>query len=443
MSYKDKSRLTKFTECPSISNSIIKIWVLLEGSLSAVKLKADLSKTKDLDDFKYILKREFKKLENIGLQNILFLDNNNTPIPPDTLLQSLAENTMDIKPLIIRYLISDSNIIINFKFLHNTGECKIPYSSGAWYLLQKEVKKKFKNNNYLKNANIIFLINNNSNDKVNLIENEFHLMTLLKETKSNKSNERILNLKVKIKGKKAFENWKFKEVTHEIYNNEYTNVDAMPKFLIENLPELSLPIEEEEIKYFITNLKNKAFAFHNCIHTNKATVHEYVSIFITIAVKHIRKYKDSTTKLKMESELNGTRGYGNVDYEIKIQNVPILINEVKKQDMEKGVAQNLIQIYTAGEKLLGKRKRDEPVNLFGIVTMGDIWRFIYLSGTLQNPIAKITEEIRCNCFGNDYQEAKKVVLYIAQLLQAQADMLKNNNNYEERNNKHIKKIGSD
>ncbi|RHZ78115.1 hypothetical protein Glove_168g260 [Diversispora epigaea] len=227
-------------------------------------------------------------------------------------------------------------------------------------------------------------------------------MTLLKETKPNESNERVLDLKVEIEGKKAFGYWKFKEVTREIYNNEYTNVDAMPKFLIENLPELSSPIEEEEIECFITNLKNKAFAFHNCMHTNEATVREYISIFMTIAVKHIRKSKDSTTKLK--------------------------------QDMEKGVAQNLVQVYTAGEKLLGKRKRHEPVDLFGIVTMGDVWRFIRLSGTLQNPIAEITEEIRCNCFGDDYQEAKKVVSYIAQLLQAQADMLKNDNNHEERAN---------
>ncbi|CAG8625974.1 9102_t:CDS:2, partial [Diversispora eburnea] len=447
MSNDEKIFAGSSSPCPSITqDTIIKMWVLFEGEPSSDELTADITKVPNLAQFKRILKNEFDILKDVRPSSIVFFnyDDRSTPIPPGTLLQPLADSTTDTKPLVVRYPISDSSIVVNLRFLRNTCECEIPYSSGAWDLLQKEVKDVFKNiASYLENANIIYSINNNSTGKGKLIKNEFLLMKLLKETKPNESNERCLDLKIEIEGKKAFGDWKFKEVIREIYNNEYTNVDAMPKFLLENLPELSSPIEEEEIECFITNLKNKAFAFHNCIHTNEATVREYISIFMTTAVNHIRKSKDSTTKLKVESELNGTRGYGNVDYEVNIQNVPILINEVKKQDMEKGVAQNLVQVYTAGEKLLRKRKRDESVDLFGIVTMGDVWRFIHLCGTLQNPMAEITEEIRCNCFGDDYQEAKKVVSYIAQLLQAQANMLKNDNDHEERDNKRIRKIGSD
>ncbi|CAG8664864.1 8867_t:CDS:2 [Funneliformis mosseae] len=44
-----------------------------------------------------------------------------------------------------------------------------------------------------------------------------------------------------------------------------------------------------------------------------------------------------------------------------------------------GVAQTLVQIHSAAESLLGKRKRSEadPEQImFGIVTTGRSWRFI-------------------------------------------------------------------
>ncbi|CAG8470949.1 10370_t:CDS:2 [Diversispora eburnea] len=87
--------------------------------------------------------------------------------------------------------------------------------------------------------------------------------------------------------------------------------------------ELSPQISEEG-----GQLKTKATAFKNRIDTNEA---------------------NSTTKLSVESELDGSRGYGNLDYVVEIQDVPILINEAKKQDMEKEIAQYLVQVYTAAE----------------------------------------------------------------------------------------------
>lgn len=67
--------------------------------------------------------------------------------------------------------------------------------------------------------------------------------------------------------------------------------------------------------------------------------------------------------------------------------------------------------------------------MFGIVTTGHIWRFIQWFGTLQFPKAGISPEIECNLC--DYQKAKKVVSYIAQLLQAQAYALRNRNDENE------------
>ncbi|CAG8848750.1 18453_t:CDS:2, partial [Gigaspora margarita] len=325
-------------------------------------------------------------LKNVEPDDIVFLnhDDRNTLIPPGTLLQPLADNTTDTKPLVVRYPISDSSI-----------------------------KELFDS---LSTAKIIFIVTKNSNGQCNLeekIEDEYSFMNLLTRTRPNESNERILDLKIQIKGRKAFGDWTLKEVGNEIYKNNFNSIDSMQKLNLEEFPELEPSFSSEEIEYFIQQLKDKAFAFNNKISTNKATVREYISIFMTIVVKHIRKYKDSTTELHVESELDGSRGYGNLDYEVIIQDVPVLINEAKKHDMEKGVAQNLVQVYTAAETLLGKRKREQvdslPSMMFGIVTMGHVWRFIRWSGTLQDPRAEITPEIAL----------------------AQADILKNGNNRDE------------
>jgi len=82
-------------------------------------LKADLSEVEDLDDFTPILKREFEELKNVKNQeDIVFLDNNNnTLLPPDTSLQTLAYNTTARTPLLVRYPLSNANSKWGFYFL--------------------------------------------------------------------------------------------------------------------------------------------------------------------------------------------------------------------------------------------------------------------------------------------------------------------------------------
>ncbi|CAG8748271.1 32531_t:CDS:1, partial [Racocetra persica] len=82
-------------------DTIIKMWVLLEGHPSPRKLKADLLQVSDLEDFKDVLKEKIQVLKNIEPDDIVFLnhDDRNTLIPLGTPLKPLANNTTDIKPL--------------------------------------------------------------------------------------------------------------------------------------------------------------------------------------------------------------------------------------------------------------------------------------------------------------------------------------------------------
>ncbi|CAG8530535.1 5408_t:CDS:2 [Dentiscutata erythropus] len=134
--------------------------------------------------------------------------------------------------------------------------------------------------------------------------------TLLKPLADN-----IMDLKIQIKRKKVFRNWTLKEVGSEIYKNTFNSIDSIQKLNLEEFSELNSSFNKEKIEYFIKQLKDKAFAFNNKISSNKAI-----------------------------SELDGSQGYGNLDYKVVIQDVPVLINKAKKQNIEKRVAQNLAQI---------------------------------------------------------------------------------------------------
>ncbi|CAG8539905.1 15985_t:CDS:2 [Acaulospora morrowiae] len=50
---------------------------------------------------------------------------------------------------------------------------------------------------------------------------------------------------------------------------------------------------------------------------------------------------------------------------------------------------------------------------------------------LEKSKAEIIKDIYCNCFGENYQEVKNIVSYIARLLQVQADVLKKENGLDE------------
>jgi hypothetical protein len=69
---------------------------------------------------------------------------------------------------------------------------------------------------------------------------------LIDNIEPNNKKERIINyLKVQVKGKNAYGDWKIKEVA-KIYNDEFTSVETIHKFKIDTLPELSPPLESND-----------------------------------------------------------------------------------------------------------------------------------------------------------------------------------------------------
>ncbi|CAJ0633529.1 16486_t:CDS:2 [Entrophospora sp. SA101] len=186
---------TNKSSCP---NSIIKMWVLLEGKPKAIKLKADLSEAKDLEDFIPILKREFEELKNIKNQNIVFLDNNNnTLIPPDTLNEFVVRRSLK-----------------RFKEIQTE----------EFYFFNDETKEE--------------------------IRNEYSFNTLASQTELNGNNYN-LKLKVKVEGKKSYRDWELKDVFKEILRWDYKSLGGIPRFNLNDLLSLEHPFTENELKNHI------------------------------------------------------------------------------------------------------------------------------------------------------------------------------------------------
>ncbi|CAG8657593.1 25265_t:CDS:2 [Gigaspora rosea] len=401
-------------------SSIITMWTLLEGNKRATQIDLDKKNYKphnlNLDQFTLVLQEKFAQLRNVELTNVEFLSfdehNTLTLLPVDASLTSIT--TTALKPLVVRYRISDD--CIKYRFLRNSESFRIPHSSGSWVLIREAVQNRFNN---LRNCDFYFVAKVNSAEEE--IINDFQFKSLVARTDSNSQGERFLDLKIQIKGKKAYGDWTFKEVSNELYNNAFNSIDSMPIFEIEEIFKIDPPLNDDDLKRFEYNLREKMRIFHNEVTINGATTREFISVFLSLAVGHVRTYNDLSTRLKVEVDLDGSRGYGVLDYGVYVQQIPVLVTEAKPHESEKAVAQTLVQLHSAAESLLGKRKRSEQT-MFGIMTTGRSWRFIRWNGTLESPKVEITKEQIC-IFEDDMKEAKKMVSYIVRVLQAQAKSL--------------------
>ena len=55
------------------------------------------------------------------------------------------------------------------------------------------------------------------------------------------------------------------------------------------------------------------------------------------------------TRLAVEDDFDGSRGYDRLDYVVYCQDLAVLINEAKMTEMQNGITQNIVQLCTAAE----------------------------------------------------------------------------------------------
>ncbi|POG80762.1 hypothetical protein GLOIN_2v1512517 [Rhizophagus irregularis DAOM 181602=DAOM 197198] len=270
------------------------------------------------------------------------------------------------------------------------------------------IKTKQKYKRLQEDGNALYFVDQETKKKT--IDEEFIFTDLMKKTNPNCC-------------KKPYAEWTPKDVLKEILHDQYSAIEAIPELDIDATFGTDTVLNGQELRRFIDNLERIASAFHYEVSSNEATARNYINPFMVDAVAKVRS-KYPSTRLVVEVDFDGSRGYGLLDYVIYCRDLAILISEAKMFEIQKGIAQILVQLHTAAEKR--KRKLDESITdppiICGIVSTGNEWRFILWSGLPENPTIKISKPYVC-AFGGDMREAKEVISIIVRILQSQASVL--------------------
>lgn len=161
---------------------------------------------------------------------------------------------------------------------------------------------------------------------------------------------------------------------------------------------------KKAITQLIAELKKKKSAF-GIVNRNESTCREFISPLMSTAVTHIQEEAKGLL-LKAEEWIDGTKAYGPIDYSILIEEVLVLVQEVKKDDFEKGNAQNIAQIHSAVESRKRRIKIDPedeevPVVMYGIVTNALQWYFLRWAGSSDDPTVELSGPHTCEFDSNN------------------------------------------
>ena len=111
------------------------------------------------------------------------------------------------------------------------------------------------------------------------------------------------------------------------------------------------------------------------VSSNEATRCEFVSSVIY----GIATCYGGQIKVYPQYEVSGSHGRGPVDWAIKVGDTIIAVTEAKRENLDQGVGQNVIQLQASTQCNPKKRKFDSALRedvMFGIVTTGVHWIII-------------------------------------------------------------------
>ncbi|CAG8602839.1 10257_t:CDS:2 [Ambispora leptoticha] len=406
------------------------LWILPEGHKSPFKYSKEyIQADSDLVDLRSSLCQHQKFLKDVEPSNIEFFsyDNRNESLSEGMLLKDLT--TTATTPLIIRYPVSNSNVVVRCNLSTKWFRCDFPHSSGLWYLIRASCQEKFEN--MPPDVPYYFIYNEQKDNKASgekLIKTEYQLNMAVSEIEPDEKNKREIHFSIRIEGRKAYGDWELAEVLQQFLKRQGSSLANIGQFNIAELPNQDPSISSDALQAFIKDLEQKRDNFR-VVNANEMTCREFISTFMNSAVTHVRS-EENELQLKAEEWLSGSRGYGPVVYSVNLGEIVVLVEEAKKENFEKGVAQNIVQMHSAIEALNRKRKIDEtesenvPIIMYGIVTNAIEWYFLRWAGSLKDAIIEFSGPCTCDFYDN-LKNAKNIVGYIISILQSQVRGLKN------------------
>ncbi|CAB5368297.1 unnamed protein product [Rhizophagus irregularis] len=289
---------------------------------------------------------------------------------------------MNKTELLVRYPLSNANIQVICKYGHHKPvKFDIPHISGSLDLIKEVVMEYYKD---LKIRNFDFVYEEGNVERQ--IQNEYDFNTFISERELDGNNYILDSLKVVENDKKSFSAWDIKEVFSEILQKNYISLEKMLSLDMKTLPPLEHEFSKNELEIFVWELQKNLEAFNKAAFTNEMTSRIYINPFMTTAVRHVKISMNKPLQLSVKVVLDGTRGYGPLDYLVKLTQILILLVVAKSDDLKQGAAQAFVQAYTAIEKLF--REFSKPIVL--------------------------------SDYSDDMKDEKQILEYIAQILQVQA-----------------------
>ncbi|CAG8832265.1 10939_t:CDS:2, partial [Cetraspora pellucida] len=249
------------------------MWVLLEGKASAVEVDINqnnyMTRSFNLDRLKPILRERFKVLKNVEPEDVEFFTFNDriNPIPPGTNLNSLSGSTTDIAPLVVRYPLSTSTVIVRCNLSTSWFKSSFPHTSGLWYLVRNVAESKFQT---LRLDTVQYSFIHNEKNSKQQIENEFQFNEIIADIQPNEKGKREVNISIQVTGRKAYGDWEIGEALNEFLHQRGSTMFDIRSFSIDDLPRSNPPISEEAIAQLIAELKKRKSAF-GIVNRNEST----------------------------------------------------------------------------------------------------------------------------------------------------------------------------
>ncbi|CAG8836031.1 23970_t:CDS:2, partial [Racocetra persica] len=230
---------------------------------------------------KPILRERFKVLKNVEPEDVEFFTFNNriNPLPSGTNLNSLSGSTTDTAPLVVRYPLSTSTVIVRCNLSTSWFKSSFPHTSGLWYLVRNVAESKFQT---LRLDTVQYSFIHNENNNKQQIENEFQFNEIIAP---NEKGKREVNISIQVTGRKAYGDWEIGEALNEFLHQRGSTMFDIRSFSIDDLPRSNPPISEEAIAQLIAELKKRKSAF-DIVNRNESTCREFISPLMSTAVTH-------------------------------------------------------------------------------------------------------------------------------------------------------------
>lgn len=154
---------------------------------------------------------------------------------------------------------------------------------------------------------------------------ELELNEIVEKTPTTSWGKEI-TLGIKIQKRKAYRDYTITEVSRLFVRDEWNGISNAPRFEPTSLSVFPVKHPFPEYRSFINQLKDRTRAFGQSTR-NAATAHQFISVFIVAAIRLLQKHDRKLQNLKLlaEEPLNGTCGYGLVNYLIKYYQRPIIV----------------------------------------------------------------------------------------------------------------------